>query len=135
MLSHHTALVHTMVLVAVADGEVTDREVGAMTEIVSFLPVFKDFDAGSVAKEVNTCLDVLQDEDGFDEAIRRIKANLPPKLCETAYALACDVAATGGGSISQEVLRVLEMIRQDLEVDRLTAAAIEKGSAVRHRVL
>ena len=43
-----------------------------------------------------------------------------------------EVAADGDAS--QEELRMLEMIRFRLDVDRLTAAAIERGARARHMV-
>ena len=60
--------------------------------------------------------------------------SLPEKLRETAYALACDVAAADG-TIAQEELRLLEIIRHELRVGRLPAAAIERGARARHTVL
>jgi len=35
------------------------------------------------------------------------------------------------GQLSQEELRLLEVLRHGLDVDRLTAAAIERGAATR----
>jgi len=73
----------------------------------------------------------LQDENGLDRALESIKAALPPSLRETAYAVACDIAAADA-AISQEELRLLEMMRDHLEIERLVAAAIERGSRARH---
>jgi len=56
---------------------------------------------------------------------------LPEKLRETAYALACDVAAADG-KVTQEESRFLEMIRFRLNIGRLPAAAIERGSRARY---
>ena len=56
---------------------------------------------------------------------------LPERLHETAYALACDVAAADE-RISQEELRLLELLRHRLSVGRLPAAAIERGARARH---
>jgi tellurite resistance protein len=52
-------------------------------------------------------------------------------MYETAYAVACDIVAADGEA-NQEELRMLEMIRFRLDVDRLTAAAIERGARARH---
>ncbi len=46
---------------------------------------------------------------------------------ETAYAVACDIAAADG-KVSEEETRLLEMIRDGLEIDRLVAVAIERGA-------
>ena len=61
-----------------------------------------------------------------------VKANLPDELVDTAYALSCKVAAVDG-VLSQEELRLLEMVRDTLNIDRLTAAAIERGVAALNR--
>lgn len=63
-----------------------------------------------------------------------IKGALPQKLHETAYAVACDVAAADG-HIKPEVIRLLELLRHGLDIDRLAAAAIERGARARHAVL
>ena len=60
-----------------------------------------------------------------------IKENLPVRLRPTAYALACDVVAADGEA-TQEELRYLEILRHDIGVDRLTAAAIERGAGARY---
>ena len=59
--------------------------------------------------------------------------NLPERLFETAYALACDVAAADG-TLAESELRLLEEMRYELNIDRLHAAAIERGARARHMV-
>jgi tellurite resistance protein len=130
MIDHHSALIYTMVLAAAADDEMTDAELERMGEIVRFLPVFRDFDAELVAKTANECVELLKDEDGLDKTLTLIHAHLPVKLRETAYAIACDVVAADGRA-QQEDLRLLEMIRHRLDIDRLIAAAIERGARAR----
>ncbi len=66
--------------------------------------------------------------------MQAIKAGLPPKLCETAYAIACDLVATDGEA-TQEELRILELLRHRLDIERLTAAAIERGARARFQTL
>ena len=60
-----------------------------------------------------------------------MRDGLPERLYETAYALACDVV-TADGTAREVELRMLEEIREELEIDRLHAAAIEWGARVRH---
>ena len=67
-------------------------------------------------------------------ALDAYRRALPQPLRETAYALACDVAAADGEPAEAE-LRMLEMIRHRLHIDRLVAAAIERGAQARHRTL
>ncbi|MFQ5938800.1 MAG: tellurite resistance TerB family protein [Alphaproteobacteria bacterium] len=134
MIDHHEALIYTMVLISAADQNMTDTELQTIGDLVNHLPVFGDFDRGRLVGVAENCATVLGDEDGLNKAIELIKSNLPAKLRETAYALACEVAAAGG-QVSQEELRLLEMFRHSLEVDRLTAAAIERGVRARYMVL
>jgi hypothetical protein len=67
-------------------------------------------------------------------AVRPCPRNLPERLNETAYALACDVAAADG-TLAETELRLLEEIRYELNIDRLHAAAIERGARARHLTL
>ncbi|MHA1113817.1 MAG: tellurite resistance TerB family protein [Alphaproteobacteria bacterium] len=133
MINHHTALIYTMVLVSAADEEMTDAELRTIGEIVNYLPVFADFDGETLVQTAEDCAKLLGAEDGLDRAFDQIESALPEKLRETAYALACDVAAADGAA-SQETLRLLEMIRHRLDIDRLSAAAIERGARARHAV-
>jgi tellurite resistance protein len=130
MIDHHSALIYTMVLAAAADADMNDAEQERMGEIVRFLPVFRDFDPDKVSETAEACAELLRDEDGLDKAIELIRTHLPVKLRETAYAIACDVVAADG-SAAQEDLRLLEMLRDRLEIDRLVAAAIERGTRAR----
>ncbi|MGE5547378.1 MAG: tellurite resistance TerB family protein [Solirubrobacterales bacterium] len=130
MISHHAALIYVMVMVSAADRNMTDAELKSIGEIVNFLPIFNDYDPGLLPKSTAACAELLDSEDGLDRAFGVIKAALPPRLRETAYALACDVAAADGEP-HQEVLRLLEMIRHRLDIDRLVAAAIERGARAR----
>lgn len=130
MISEHTALIYTMVLVSAADRDMTDAELRMIGEIIGYLPIFRKFDREQLPTIAKDCAELLTHADGLDQAFDKIKAALPRKLRETAYALACDVAAADG-EVHQEELRLLEMVRHRLEIDRLTAAAIERGARAR----
>ncbi len=58
--------------------------------------------------------------------------NVPMR--ETAYALACDVAAADLDIVESE-MTVLQQLRWRLSIDRLTAAAIERGARARHQTI
>lgn len=134
MIDHHAALIYAMVLTSAADAEMTDAELRGIGEIVRFLPIFEDFDEDQLPHVAAACADTLNGDDGLEKVVGEIASALPGKLAETAYALACDVAAADG-KVAQEEARVLEMLRHELGVDRLTAAAIERGASARHRRL
>ena len=131
MTDPHGALIYTMVLASASDGTMSDKELETLSETVRFLPVFRDFDRGRIAELSRECAAMLQDEEGLDAAIDVIRGALPERLHETAYAIACDVVAADL-TASQEELRLLEMLRHSLNIDRLHAAAIERGSRARH---
>ena len=131
MIDHQTALIYTMVLAAAADDEMSDSELQTIGEIVRYLPVFRNYDTKKLMAATEGCAKLLSDEDGLDQAFAMIKKALPPKLRETAYALACDVAASDG-RVAQETLRLLEFLQQALDLDHLAAAAIERGARARH---
>ena len=134
MISPHAALIHTMVLVAATDQEMTDAETSTIGDIMRNLPAFHGYDFDQLAQDARSCVELLGQADGLDRILDRIKRALPPKLHETAYALACDVAAADG-HVSQEEARLLELIRDHLQIERLAAAAIERGARARHQTL
>jgi len=134
MIEPQAALIYTMVMVSAADREMTDAELEAIGDIVQHLPVFREYDFNKLPQNARNCAEMLNQEDGFDKTIQAILEALPEKLHETAYALACDVAAADG-RVSQEELELLQAIRQELSVGRLPAAAIERGARARHMTL
>ena len=130
MIDQQSALVYTMVLASAADSDMTDAEVGMIDAIVRHLPVFEGYNADNLHKTAGACVDLLSQADGLDDVLDAIRDTLPERLRETAYALACDIVAADGEA-SQEELRLLEMLRHRLDVERLEAAAIERGARAR----
>jgi tellurite resistance protein len=130
MISEHAALIYTMVLMSASDSNMTDAELRAMGTNVKTLPIFRDFDSTELVNISEDCATILDADDGLDRAFDLIRTALPVRLRPTAYALACDVAVADG-ALDQTELRMLEMIRHRLDVDRLTAAAIERGAKAR----
>ncbi len=131
MTAPQDALIYSMVVMSAADRSMSDRELNTIGELVRHLPVFQGFDLNRLPDVVGACLAFLDDEDGLDKLIAEIREALPERLYETAYALACDVAAADG-TATQEELRLLEMMRYGLPVGRLPAAAIERGARARY---
>ena len=131
MAKHHEGLIYTMVLASACDRDITDKELQTIGDLVRNLPVFRGFDEEELPEVTRACAEMLNDEDGLEDALNFIRDTLPSKLRETSYAIACDIVAAEGGA-SQEELRLLEMIRYRLDVDRLAAAAIERGARARH---
>jgi tellurite resistance protein len=134
MLDHHRALIYTMVIVSAAESDMPDAELRLIGDIVGDLPVFRDFDQRELPSVLNDCTELISRENGLEQTLRVIKAALPAKLRETAYAIACDLVASHGEA-GQEELRVLELLRHRLNLEPLIAAAIERGARARFRTL
>jgi len=130
-LSAQDALVAVMVAVSVSDERIRTAELVAIERIVDHMPVFAAYDIDRIRRVAKTVYALFEEEDGLDALFGLIRDALPEKLFETAYALACDVAAADG-TIREGELRLLEEIRHELRVDRLHAVAIEWGARVRH---
>ncbi|MCF6322341.1 MAG: tellurite resistance TerB family protein [Rhizobiaceae bacterium] len=133
-LSYHDALIHIMVTMSAADRTMSDSELAKIGTIVKSLPVFADFEVERMIAVANDCTDILQKEDGLDRIIENALDSLPENLHETAYALAVDVAAADL-QIEQEELRLLQILRDKMNIDRLTACAIERGARARHQTI
>ena len=130
-LSHHAALIYVMVTMSAVDRTMTDAELARIGEIVSHLPIFRDFDQETLVGTAEACGDLLSADGGLDHALLLIRANLPKKLRETAYAVALEVAAADL-DVKPEETRLLEMLRDTLDIDKLTATAIERGIRARN---
>jgi tellurite resistance protein len=134
LLSPHTALIHIMVLMSAVDSDMTDAEMRGIGDVVRTLPIFADFDRDELVPIAEDCAARLGRDDGVEAVMDLIVASLPAKLAETAYAIACEIAAADL-HVEQMEIRMLELLRHRLQLDRLTAAAIERGVRARHVTL
>ncbi len=130
-MSPQDSLVAVMIAVSAADEGIRTAELVAIQTLVNHLPIFADYDADRLRTVSQTVFELFEEDDGLDALFGLVRDSLPERLFETAYALACDVAASDG-TLAQAELRLLEEIRHELQVDRLHAAAIERGARARH---
>ncbi len=133
-LSAEDALVALMIAVSASDSDIRTAELVKISNAINMLPVFADYNVEVLPRISKTVFDLLEQEDGLEALFGLIRDALPEKMFETAYALACDVAAADGVIEGAEA-RMLEEIREELSLDRLHAAAIERGSRARHMTL
>ncbi len=133
-LTAEDCLIAVMIAVSASDEQINSAELVKIEVIVNHLPVFATYDADRVKTVSQTVFDLFSVEDGLDALFGLVRDNLPEALWETAYALACDVAAADG-ALRETELRLLEEIRYELNIDRLHAAAIERGARARHATL
>ncbi len=134
VLSPQDCLVALMISVSFSDANVRTAELLAIQQLVNHLPIFANYDVDRIQKMAGITADLFAEEDGLDALFGLVRESLPPVLNETAYALACDVAAADAHA-GQPELRLLEEIRYELDIDRLHAAAIERGARARHMTL
>lgn len=125
------ALVAIMFTVSISDEPIRTAELVAIERQVNHLPIFAGYDTDAMRIVAQTVYRMMEEEDGLDTLFALVRDALPERLWETAYALACDVAAADG-TLGQTELRLLEEVREELEIDRLHAAAIERGARARH---
>lgn len=130
-MSSQDALVSIMVAVSASDDTVSKRELLSIIRIVEHLPIFAEYDKSRIKIIAQTVFDIFEEEDGLEALFGLIEQSLPQRLFETAYALACDVAAADG-MLEEIELRFLQEIRYELNIDRLHGAAIERGARARH---
>lgn len=131
LMTAQDALVAVMVAVSVSDESIKTSELVTIERIVNHLPVFADYDVDRIKPTSQVVFELFEEEDGIDALFGLMREALPERLFETAYALACDVAASDG-LLRETELRFLEEIRYELNIDRLHGAAIERGARARH---
>ena len=106
-LDAQEALVCTMVLVAAADGAITDREIGVMSGLVQTLPAFQDFSRDRLEVASEAAISLLEEDEGLAHAGKMIREALEPRL--------------------------REIVMAELRLEPLVAAAIERAARARHQ--
>ncbi|AUH63268.1 tellurite resistance TerB family protein [Paracoccus zhejiangensis] len=127
------ALVAVMVATSASDETMRTSELVAIQRMVDHMPIFAEYDADRMRAVSQTVISLFEEEEGLDALFGLIREALPERLYETAYAMACDVAAADGRTYEGEIAMLAE-IRHELNISRLHAAAIELSAQVRHRL-
>lgn len=128
------ALIYIMVIVSASDASMTDNELATIGDMIKMLPVFDGYDDNRIIPAAQRCSDILQEDNGLQLVLELVGDVLPPKLYDTAYALAVEVAAADL-HVEKEELRILQLLRDRFGLDKLTVAAIERGAIARHRTV
>jgi tellurite resistance protein len=131
-ISPQAALIYVMVVVSAADGSMSEQELRTIGDLTKRLPVFRGFDEQRLLQVSQECAAILEDEDGLDAVLGLIGECLPDHLRETAYWLALEVALTDS-RVALEEIRVLDLLRRSLGIDRLAASALERGARARYQ--
>ena len=133
ILTPQDCLVALMIAVSASDENILTAELIKIQSTLNHLPIFAEYDIDRLNIMSQLVFDLFEQEDGLDALFGLVRDHLPDRLYETSYALCCDVAAADG-IIREPELRLLEEMRHTLNIDRLHAAAIERGARARHIV-
>ncbi len=126
------ALVAVMIATCISDERHQTSELLAISQLIDHLPVFAEYPENRIREVTSFVTDLFGIEDGLTVFFQAIRDVLPSRFTDTAYALACDVAASDH-RLRQIELRFLQEVRHELDIDRLTAAAIERSAGARYR--
>ncbi|MEP3266463.1 MAG: tellurite resistance TerB family protein [Hyphomicrobiales bacterium] len=132
-ITHHEALIYIMVTISAVDSQMDETELLRIGDLVKILPVFNGYNPDYLVTTAAECGDKLRGETGLQDVLNIVSEALPLHLYDTAYALAVDVAAADM-EIVQEELRFLQMLRDKLDLDKLSIAAIEYTARARYRI-
>jgi tellurite resistance protein len=110
----------------------SERELRAIGDIIKSLPVFSDFDENRLLSTSQECAAILEADEGLDAVLGLVRNALSEHLRETAYWLALEVALTDSRVMLEEI-RILELIRRALGLDRLVAAALDRAAQARYQ--
>ncbi|MEP2942989.1 MAG: tellurite resistance TerB family protein [Hyphomicrobiales bacterium] len=132
-ITHHEALIYIMVTISAVDSQMDETELLRIGDLVKILPVFNGYNPDHLVTTAAECGDKLRGETGLQDVLNIVSEALPLHLYDTAYALAVDVAAADM-EIVQEELRFLQMLRDKLDLDKLSIAAIEYTARARYRI-
>ncbi|MGI6850898.1 tellurite resistance TerB family protein [Mesorhizobium sp. 1B3] len=130
----HEAMIYLMVITSASDRDMTDDELARIGEVVRTWPVFHDFDEENLIAVAQACQKLLHEEKGLDGVLELAREAIPDRLRDTAYAAAVEVAAVDL-EMRMEELRVIQKLRQYLDLDTATTSAVERAAKARHRML
>ncbi|WP_084369013.1 tellurite resistance TerB family protein [Rhizobium sp. RU36D] len=131
-ITPHDALIFTMVMASAVDSQMNEKELKRIGQLLDVLPVFEGFDKDDLIPASQRCADLLAGPEGLDITLEIIRDALPPSHYDTAYALAVEITAVDL-NVRPEEIRLLQLLRDRLQLDKLTCAAIERSAIARYR--
>lgn len=133
-LSPQEAVIYLMVMASASDGRMSERELRSIGRVVRSFSLFSDDDEQSLVELAEACGALMSSEGGLQKVLTAASSAIPGHLGETAYAAVVDVI-TADENLDMTEIRVLELIRNALNVDDDGAAAIERSARARHMTL
>jgi uncharacterized membrane protein YebE (DUF533 family) len=126
------ALIYVMVSVAAADRTINTDEIQRISSIVRDLPAFRSYADDWFSSAAQKCVRHLSKPQGVEKVLSLVKSVLNPRLYETAYVLAAEVAASDMSEHPDEE-RFLDLLAETLGLDELVTVALERAAEARHR--
>lgn len=130
----HEALIYLMVVTSASDRDMAHPELGKIGEVVQSWPIFEDFDSDRLVEVAQDCQVLLSEEDGLEKVLSLADKVIPARLMDTAYAAVLEVAVADR-EMRLEEARVLQRVREHLQIDAPSVAAIEMAAKARVRTL
>ena len=130
-LTPQEAVIYLMVLTSASDGAIKDEELRTIGRVVRSFPLFSNDDEQALVETSEACGALMASEGGLHKVLEAAAKALPAHLCETAYAAVVDVV-TADENLDVTEIRILELIRQTLNVPDEGAQAIDHAARARH---
>jgi tellurite resistance protein len=130
-LTPQEAIIYLMVMASASDGRISQNELRTIGRVVRSYPLFAEADEATLVATAESCGRLMSSGDGLRKVLTAASSALPSHLNETAYAAVVDVI-TADENLDMTEIRVLELIRNELDVDDEGAAAIERAARARH---
>lgn len=128
------AVIALMVMTSASDGHITETELRTIGRVVRSFAMFTPEDEQALTKTSDMAARLMSADGGLHRVIEAARMALPAHLSETAYAAVVDVV-TADESLNMAEIRILELIRDALDVNDEGAAAIEHAARARHMTL
>ncbi len=130
-LTPQEAIIYLMVTTSASDGVISDVELRAIGRVVRSFPLFNDADEQGLVETSERCGELMASAGGLHKVLEAAKAALPDHLGETAYAAVVDIV-TADEKLDMTEIRMLDLVRQALNISDDGAQAIEHAARARH---
>lgn len=131
-LTPQEALIYAMVTTSATDNQMADTELQRIGTIVKELPAFDGFDETTLVQHAQACGKLMSGPDGLNSLLDAIAEALPEHMRETAYVLACEVAASDEVMRAEE-RRFLDLLASRLNLSQLICTALSHAAVARHQ--
>lgn len=130
-LTPQEAVIYLMVMASASDGAIRNEELRTIGRVVRSFPLFSESDEQDLVQTSEACGALMSSDGGLHKVLEAAAAALPKHLGETAYAAVVDVI-TADETLQMTEIRVMELIRNALDVPDEGAQAIEHAARARH---